>query len=105
MLSSEDYIKQLQVFSDNPVEIEEVWKEAISLNHSNAIGRFAEIADNWLDKPLDKEAKNELCDRLCVMRAGGKKAGWTKVKELLIEGGYKVDDKRTSKARYTIITR
>ena len=68
------------------------------------------IIEDYIGIELDKEKKNELCDLIVAKRQGGnKKAGWTTIKKILVEQGFKVEDRHkrvgNSTTRYSIISR
>lgn len=106
LLLCEDYLRQLCRYAeDNTVVIDMIWSAAKEKNHENAVAKFQKIEKDWLDKPLGTAEKKALCAELACMRQGGKKAGWNTVKDLLESAGYEVTDKRTSKARFTVITK
>lgn len=47
----------------------------------------------WLDKPLTKEMKKELCSIMAIKDSRRVVTGWTTLKRTLIENGYKIQDK------------
>lgn len=61
------------------------------------------LDDKWLNKPLYKEDKDTLCEEL-GLKENGRLLKWTSVKQYLIDAGYDIQDKRTKKDRFTIIT-
>ena len=106
LLLNTDYFGQLAKYAESgSVDISTVWETAISKSKENAVEAFRSIEKEWLDKPLSKADKDRLCAELAVLNSHRQIAGWTTIKGLLADGGYKVADKRTAKARYTIITK
>lgn len=106
LLLNTDYFGQLAKYAESgSVDISTVWETAISKSKENAVEAFRSIEKEWLDKPLSKADKDKLCAELAVLNSHRQIAGWTTIKGLLADGGYKVADKRTAKARYTIITK
>ena len=54
----------------------------------------------WLDKPLTKEMKKELCSIMAIKDSRRVVTGWTTLKRTLIENGYKIQDKiKTTKGK------
>lgn len=51
------------------------------------------ISEEWLDKPLNKAAKKELCELVHLKDKRNVVTGWTTLKRALIENGYKIEDK------------
>ena len=49
--------------------------------------------DEYLDKPLTKEMKKELCSIVAIKDSRRVVTGWTTLKRTLIENGYKIQDK------------
>ena len=93
ILLTEDYFNQLSKYAENgEITIQEVITATIKTNHENAIDRFRQIENEWLDKPIGKEEKKQLCAVLSVMRSQGKTANWTTIKQILIDNGYTVKD-------------
>lgn len=106
LLLCDDYLKQLCRYAENGrIDIEKVWNAVIAKNHDNAVCAFQEIENDWLDKPLSADDKKKLVDALKVVRSSGKKASWKTIKDMLLNAGYTVAEKRTAKARYTIISK
>lgn len=108
MLMTEDYFKQLEKYAeDGNVLFDEVITETIKVNHNNAIEKFREIENEWLNKPIGKDEKKQLCDMLAVIRSNGSgkstNAGWTTIKQMLINNGYNVKQKRIGSKNYDII--
>lgn len=50
----------------------------------------------FLNKPLPKEKKDELCAFLNFRNSSGNKVGWPTTKKYLIEAGYEIEDVRAS---------
>ena len=106
LLLNTDYFNQLAKYAENGVvDIATVWETAITKSKDNAVSRFEAVESEWLDKPLSKADKDRLCAEMAVLNSRRQIAGWNTIKTLLTDNGYKVEDKRTSKARYTIITK
>ena len=63
----------------------------------------------YLDRPLSKEDKVNLCRLIRYNSTNGSIVGWTTIKKKLIENGYKIEDKiKTTKGKresVSIITR
>lgn len=106
LLLNTDYFGQLSKYAENGVvDIAMVWETAITKSKENAVEAFRAVENEWLDKPLSKADKDRLCAELAVVNSRRQIAGWNTIKTLIAGAGYKVEDKRTSKARYTIITK
>lgn len=104
LLLNTDYFGQLAKYAENEsVDISTLWETAITKSKENAVDRFRAIEREWLDKPLSKADKDRLCQEMAVMNSRRQVAGWQTVKQMLADAGYKVEDKRTAKARYTVI--
>lgn len=104
LLLNTDYFGQLAKYAESgSVDISTLWETAITKSKENAVDRFRAIEKEWLDKPLSKEDKDRLCAEMAVMNSRRQLAGWQTVKKMLADAGYKVEDKRTAKARYTVI--
>lgn len=104
LLLNTDYFGQLAKYAENEsVDISTVWETAITKSKENAVDRFRAIENEWLDKPLSKADKDRLCQEMAVINSRRQVAGWQTVKQMLADAGYKVEDKRTTKARYTVI--
>lgn len=71
--------------------------------------RKIEVKDKFLDRPLDKEDKEDLCIDLNIIDDKGILAKWRKVKSLLINNDYVVDDKtitiRKKRTRVSVISK
>lgn len=52
-----------------------------------------EVIDRFIDKPLTKEMKKELCSIMAIKDSRRVVTGWTTLKRTLIENGYKIQDK------------
>lgn len=102
LLSSTDYIRQLERFTDNMIDIETVWKAVVETNHDNAIERFKAVESEWLNKPIDKEKKKELCAVFGAVRSGGKVASWKTIKDIMLDNGYIITEKRIGKERKSV---
>lgn len=67
------------------------------------------IEEQWLDTPLTKEMKKELCDIIDLRNKDKRKTGWTTLKKGLNESGYSVKDIRKTvdgiKKSFSIITK
>lgn len=87
------------------VDIEMVWNAVVEKNHENSIEAFQKMENEWLDKPLSADDKKRLAENLNMIRSKGKKASWKTISNALIDAGYSITDKRTSKARFTIISK
>lgn len=61
------------------------------------------LDDKWLNKPLYKEDKDELCIEI-GLRENGRLLKWTSVKKYLIHAGYQIQDKKSNSTRFTIIS-
>lgn len=106
LLLNTDYFYQLAKYAENGmVDISTVWETAIAKSKQNALEVFQRIEKEWINKPLSKADKDRLCAEMGVLNSRRQVAGWQTIKGLLAGGGYKVEDKRTAKARYTIITK
>lgn len=100
LMLSADYLSQLSRYSvDNTVDIERLWNGVVQYNHINTIAKFQEIESQWVNIPLTASDKKLLCAELHTIRSNGKQASWKTVKELLLNNGYKVVDKRVGKDR------
>lgn len=65
-----------------------------------------QAVEEYLDKKLQKQAKEELCALIDWRdRERNRLVKWTKVKQELIKRGYKVEDKVSGSKRYTIISK
>lgn len=106
LLLCDDYLKQLCRYAeDGRIDIEKVWSAVVAKNHDNAVCAFQEIENDWLDKPLSADDKKKLVDALKVVRSKGQKASWKTTKEMLLNAGYTVSDKKSGSKRYTVITK
>jgi len=67
------------------------------------------IEEQWLDTPLTKEMKKELCNIIDLRNKDKRKTGWTTLKKGLNESGYSVKDIRKTidgiKKSFSIITK
>ena len=61
------------------------------------------VPENFLDRKLYSEEKNQLCDYLKIKSKQRKQIKWTTLKELLRESGYTVEEKKDSRW-YAIIS-
>lgn len=103
LLLSNDYLGQLSRYAvNNSICVEQVWKAIVEENHNNVIEVFQKIENEWLDKPLTKEDKEKLVADLHIIRSCGKSAKWNTIKELLLNNGYIIADKRIGKDRKTV---
>lgn len=103
MLMTEDYFNQLSKYAENgEITIKEVITATIETNHENAIDRFRQIENEWLNKPIGKDEKKKLCAVLSVMRSQGKTANWNTVKKMLVDNGYSITDKRIGKDKKSV---
>ena len=93
MLTTEEYINQLQQFTDNEILFSKADYLIQQAKKENSISKFAEVADKWLNKPLSKEDKATLCDEIAACRSQGKKASWQTTKDLLLQAGYSITEK------------
>lgn len=106
LLLCDDYLKQLCRYAENGrIDIEMVWNNLIEKNHENALEAFKAIENDWLGKPIGTEEKKVLVDALKVVRCQGKKASWKTVKDMLLDAGYTVADKKSGSKRYSVITK
>lgn len=106
LLLNTDYFNQLSRYAKSgKIEISTLWETAISKSKETALQRFAESAEQWLDKPLTKADKDRLCAELGVLNSRRQPAGWTTIKGLLAGGGYSIKEKKSGSTRYTIITK
>lgn len=104
MLMTEDYFNQLSKYAENgEITIKEVITATIETNHENAVEKFREIEKEWLNKPIGKEEKKELCAVLSVMRSKGQNASWNTVKKMLVDAGYTIKQKRIGSKNYDVI--
>lgn len=100
LMLSADYLSQLSRYSlDNTIDIERLWNGVVQYNHNNTIAKFQEIESQWINIPLTASDKKLLCAELHTIRSNGKQANWKTVKELLLNNGYRVIDKRVGKER------
>lgn len=63
-----------------------------------------ELPDEFLGIKLFKEGKDRLCDFVNIKNPYRKKYKWTTIKELLLEDGYDIAEKRQDNLRYVVIT-
>lgn len=65
--------------------------------------------DQFLNRPLTKEDKDSLCEYLNLFDERGRLLKWTRVKKLLIERGFKIQDKKITinkkRVNVTIVTK
>lgn len=103
LLLCDDYLAQLSRYAiDNQVDIEKVWNAIVKYNHSNAIEVFQKQEEKWLNKQLTSEDKKILCADLRLLRSQGKSASWKTVKDMLLQNGYTITDKRVGKDRKSV---
>lgn len=63
------------------------------------------LNSKWLNKPLNRNARYDLCAELCLSNSkNGKKLSWSSIKTLLIKSGYSIINKNIHEHRYTIIS-
>lgn len=62
------------------------------------------LDEKWLNVPLDKSKKQQLCDEL-GFRKYGRKCGWPTVKQAIEDSGYTVTPDRTSTNRFDVIAK
>ncbi len=60
------------------------------------------LDEKWLGKPLYKTDKDALCEEI-GLKENRRLLKWTSVKQILINNGYEVIEKRTKKERFTLI--
>ena len=100
----EAYLNRLSKYAvDRKIMIQIVQQNVIEANHANVIRRFKEIESEWINKPIGREEKKTLCDQLKTLRANGKNASWNTIKQLLIDGGYQIKQKRIGTKNYDVI--
>lgn len=106
LLLCEDYLKQLCRYAeDGNISIELVWNAVVEKNHENALEAFQKIENDWINKPLGTEEKKLLVAELAILRSNGKKASWKTIKDILLDAGYIVADKKSGSKRYSVITK
>lgn len=62
-------------------------------HNPNIVDKNYTVPDEWLDIPLTKEMKKELCSIMAIKDSRRKITGWTTLKRTLVENGYKIQDK------------
>lgn len=91
MLLCDEYLAQLSKYAvDGTINIQ---KAILDKNHENVVERFKKIENEWLNKPIGKEEKKELCSALDCKRDKGQPAKWNTIKQILADNGYSVVDK------------
>lgn len=106
LLLCEDYLKQLCRYAeDGKISIEWVWNAVVEKNHENALEAFQKIETDWLNKPIGTEEKKVLVAELAVVRSKGQKASWKTIKDMLLDSGYTISDKKSGSKRYSVITK
>lgn len=91
MLLCDEYLAQLSKYAVNGTI--NIQKAILDKNHENVIERFKQIENEWLNKPIGKEEKKELCAALECKRDKGQPAKWNTIKQILADNGYSVVDK------------
>lgn len=100
MLLCDEYLAQLSKYAvDGTINIQ---KAILDKNHENVVERFKKIENEWLNKPIGKEEKKELCAALDCKRDKGQPAKWNTIKQILADNGYKVADKRIGREKKSV---
>jgi hypothetical protein len=71
--------------------------------YSNHLKSELQLLPKYIGRRLFKEDKSELCGELNVRNNQGKVMGWTTIKKMLENQGYRITDGRQSDKRYSII--
>ena len=100
--------KDIDDFVLGLISMEDLQKLKISrekIKQDEYLKRIKNLDPKWLNKKLDKNGKNNLCDELKLKNPKNKGyLRWTSVKKILIDNGYEVTEKRSGSNRWTIIS-
>lgn len=105
ILNTTDITEQVQALGRIRKDIDLVIKRT---NDDELVKHVIDVPEEYLNKPLTTDNKNDLCEELKLLNSRGNLRRWTSVKRYIIESGYNVKesfiDIEEKQTRVSIIT-
>lgn len=105
ILNTTDITEQIQSLGRIRKDIDLVIKKT---NNDELVKHRIDVPEEYLNKPLTTDNKNDLCEELKLLNNRGNLRRWTSVKKYIIESGYNVKesfiDINEKQTRVSIIT-
>lgn len=99
-----DYIIINSKNKDTQTQVRGRYRKDLELEYILSEEGTLTVPKEFLEKPLSKDDKDELCKILNLRDNRGRIKKWTTVKQALLQQGYLLKETRVHNARFTVIT-